>query len=71
IELEYNFQEYFNALTEKLDWINPEGDHYPFDLSKLLPLQGPPGYRTVATDYFFNNDLEYLKTFDPEVTYNT
>ncbi|GJV53419.1 hypothetical protein Tco_1449160, partial [Tanacetum coccineum] len=23
------------------------------------------------TDYFFNNDLEYLKTSDPEVTYTT
>ncbi|GJZ05099.1 hypothetical protein Tco_0538374 [Tanacetum coccineum] len=41
IELEYNFQEYFNALTDKLDWNNPEGDRYPFDLSKPLRLQGP------------------------------
>ncbi|GJX21501.1 hypothetical protein Tco_0225946 [Tanacetum coccineum] len=71
IELEYNFQECFNALTEKLDWNNPEGERYPFDLSKPLPLQGPSGHRTVAADYFFNNDLEYLKTFDPEVTYTT
>ncbi|GJS45203.1 hypothetical protein Tco_0595324 [Tanacetum coccineum] len=39
IELEYNFQECFNALTDKLDWNNTEGDHYPFDLSKPLPLQ--------------------------------
>ncbi|GKE35255.1 hypothetical protein Tco_1454577 [Tanacetum coccineum] len=38
IELEYNFQECFNALTDKLDWNNPEGDRYPFDLSKPLPL---------------------------------
>ncbi|GJZ61872.1 hypothetical protein Tco_0618009 [Tanacetum coccineum] len=30
IELEYNFQECFNALTEKLDWNNPEGDHLEF-----------------------------------------
>ncbi|GJV88057.1 hypothetical protein Tco_1531995 [Tanacetum coccineum] len=45
IELEYNFQECFNALTDKLDWNNPEGDHYPFDLSKPLPLQGPPSMR--------------------------
>ncbi|GJV55799.1 hypothetical protein Tco_1456804 [Tanacetum coccineum] len=67
IELEYNFQECFNALIEKLDWNNTEGDRYPFDLSKPLPLQGPPGHRTVAADYFFNNDLEYLKTSDPEV----
>ncbi|GJZ52748.1 hypothetical protein Tco_0607633 [Tanacetum coccineum] len=41
IELEYNFQECFNALINKIDWNNPEGDRYPFDLSKPLPLQGP------------------------------
>ncbi|GJR42027.1 hypothetical protein Tco_1310130 [Tanacetum coccineum] len=57
IELEYNFQECFNALTNKLDWNNPERDRYSFDPSKPLPLQGPTGYRTVAADYFFNNDL--------------
>ncbi|GKC53811.1 hypothetical protein Tco_1076556 [Tanacetum coccineum] len=38
IELEYNFQECFNALADKLDWNNPEGDRYPFYLSKPLPL---------------------------------
>nr|GFA15875.1 hypothetical protein [Tanacetum cinerariifolium] len=51
--------------ADRLDWKNPEGDRYPFDLSKPLPLQGPQGHRTVVVDYFFNNDLEYLKTFDP------
>ncbi|GJW26590.1 hypothetical protein Tco_0040401 [Tanacetum coccineum] len=71
IELEYNLQECFNPLTDKLDWNNPEGDRYPFDLSKPLPLQGPPGHRIVIVDYLFNNDLEYLKTSDPEVTYTT
>ncbi|GJW43000.1 hypothetical protein Tco_0071799 [Tanacetum coccineum] len=64
IELEYHFQECFKALTNKLDWNNPEGDRYPFDLSKLLPLQGHPGHLTVAADYFFNNDLEYLKCWE-------
>ncbi|GJR98105.1 hypothetical protein Tco_0270279 [Tanacetum coccineum] len=48
-----------------------KGDRYPFDISKPLPLQGPPGHRTVVVDYFFNNDLEYLKTSYPEVTYTT
>ncbi|GKD02206.1 hypothetical protein Tco_1177180 [Tanacetum coccineum] len=71
IELGYNFQECFNALTYKLDWNNPKGDRYPFDLSKPLPLQGCPGHLTVAADYFFNNDLEYLKSFYPERTYTT
>ncbi|GJV71306.1 hypothetical protein Tco_1491301 [Tanacetum coccineum] len=61
----------FNALTNKLDWNNPKRDLYPFDLSNPLPLQGPLGHRTVNADYFFNNDLEYLKTSDPEVTYTT
>nr|GEX88584.1 uncharacterized mitochondrial protein AtMg00810-like [Tanacetum cinerariifolium] len=53
----------------KLDWNNLEGDRYPVDLSKPLPLQGTPCHRTVAADYFFNNDLEYLKTSDLGVTY--
>ncbi|GJY94758.1 hypothetical protein Tco_0511119 [Tanacetum coccineum] len=55
----------------KLDWNNPEGDRYPFDLSKPLPLQGRPDHLTVAIDYFFNNDLEYLKSSDLERTYIT
>ncbi|GJS21421.1 hypothetical protein Tco_0450053 [Tanacetum coccineum] len=55
----------------KLDWNNPKGDRYPFDLSKPLPLQGRPGHLTVAVDYFFNNDLEYLKSSNPERTYTT
>ncbi|GJR42583.1 hypothetical protein Tco_1310686 [Tanacetum coccineum] len=68
---EWNKRQFFNALTDKLHWNNPEGDRYPFDLSKPLPLQGPPVHRTVVVDYFFNNDLEYLKTSYPEVTYTT
>nr|GFB28536.1 hypothetical protein [Tanacetum cinerariifolium] len=48
---------------------SPEGDHYPFDMSKPLPLQGHPGHLTVTANYFFNNDLEYLKSSDPERTY--
>ncbi|GJX61276.1 hypothetical protein Tco_0294176 [Tanacetum coccineum] len=71
IKLEYNIQDCFNALIDKLDWNNLEGDCYPFDLSKPLPLQGRPGHLTVAADYFFNNDLEFLKTSDPEKTYTT
>ncbi|GJU17730.1 reverse transcriptase domain-containing protein [Tanacetum coccineum] len=71
IELEYNFQEYFNTLINKLDWNNPEGDRYPFDLSKPLPLKGRQGHLTIAVDYFFNNNLEYLKSSDPERTYTT
>ncbi|GJT83605.1 hypothetical protein Tco_1057947 [Tanacetum coccineum] len=38
VELEYNMKECYKALNDQLDWNNPEGDRYPFDLSKPLPL---------------------------------
>ncbi|GJT59416.1 hypothetical protein Tco_1002949 [Tanacetum coccineum] len=37
IELEYNMEECYKALSDKLDWINPEGDRCPYDLSMPLP----------------------------------
>ncbi|GJV85908.1 reverse transcriptase domain-containing protein [Tanacetum coccineum] len=37
-ELEYDFKECYKALSKKLDWENPEGDDYPSDLTKPLPL---------------------------------
>ncbi|GJY00846.1 hypothetical protein Tco_0358998, partial [Tanacetum coccineum] len=35
-----------------------------FNLFKGTCSSSPLGYRTIAVDYFFNNDLEYLKTSD-------
>ncbi|GJV05631.1 hypothetical protein Tco_1343287 [Tanacetum coccineum] len=63
IELEYNMEECFKALTNRLDWNNSEGDRCPFDLTKPLPLKGCPGHLTVVAEYFFNNDMEFLKIF--------
>ncbi|GJX10173.1 hypothetical protein Tco_0200032 [Tanacetum coccineum] len=37
-KLEYDFEEYYKDLSEKLDWENLEGGDYPFDLTKPLPL---------------------------------
>ncbi|GKD43285.1 hypothetical protein Tco_1267930, partial [Tanacetum coccineum] len=37
-ELKYHLEECSKATTERLDWHNPEGKPYPFDLSKPLPL---------------------------------
>nr|GEZ16432.1 putative reverse transcriptase domain-containing protein [Tanacetum cinerariifolium] len=37
------------------------GCYKPFDLSKPLPLQGPPGHQIAVVDYFFNNDLSPTK----------
>nr|GEW33574.1 hypothetical protein [Tanacetum cinerariifolium] len=62
IELEYNMKQCYLALSDQLDWVNPKGDRCPYDLSKLLPLQGPPRYLTIPFDFFFNNDLDHLGT---------
>ncbi|GKA18834.1 hypothetical protein Tco_0698749 [Tanacetum coccineum] len=37
-ELEYDFKECYKTLLKKLDWENPKGGDYPFDLTKPLPL---------------------------------
>nr|GEV64639.1 copia protein [Tanacetum cinerariifolium] len=31
-------------LTDQIDWANPEGDQVRIDVSKPLPLSGPPGF---------------------------
>nr|GEU31819.1 hypothetical protein [Tanacetum cinerariifolium] len=61
IEQEYNIEQCYIALSEQLDLANPEGDRCPYDLSKLLPLQGPPSHLTIPFDFFFYNDLEDRK----------
>nr|GEU33528.1 putative reverse transcriptase domain-containing protein [Tanacetum cinerariifolium] len=59
-ELEYDFEECYKALSKKIDWENPEGGDYPFDLTKPLPLVMNGNRQTILVDYFFNNDLKYL-----------
>ncbi|GJZ62328.1 hypothetical protein Tco_0618465 [Tanacetum coccineum] len=54
-------QEILVAVNDRLDWHNPEGHEYPFDLSKPLPLIEDRGHQVVPADYFINNNLEYLK----------
>ncbi|GKC44275.1 hypothetical protein Tco_1061997, partial [Tanacetum coccineum] len=70
-ELEYDFEECYKALLEKLDWENPEGGDYPFDLTKLLPLVMSRNRQKVHVDYFFNNDLKYLQGGISTMTYMT
>ncbi|GJT19472.1 hypothetical protein Tco_0878178 [Tanacetum coccineum] len=62
IELEYNLEQCYLALSDQLDWANPEGEKCPYDMSKPQPIQGPSGHLTIPVDFFFNNDLEDLKT---------
>nr|GEV57004.1 Gag-Pol polyprotein [Tanacetum cinerariifolium] len=62
IELEYDIDQCYNALTDQLDWTKAEGDKCPYDWSKALLLQGSLCHLTIHVDFFFNNDLEDLKT---------
>ncbi|GJU31114.1 hypothetical protein Tco_1174703 [Tanacetum coccineum] len=50
---------------------NPEGHEYPFDLSQPLLLIEVQGHQVVHADYFFNNDLEYLKGGSSSMKYTT
>ncbi|GJW42131.1 hypothetical protein Tco_0070930 [Tanacetum coccineum] len=70
-ELEYDFEECYKALLEKLDWENPKGGDYPFDLTKPLPLVMSGNRHKVPVDYFFNNDLKYLQGGVATMTYTT
>ncbi|GJY87185.1 hypothetical protein Tco_0501813 [Tanacetum coccineum] len=70
-ELEYDFEECYKALLEKLNWDNPEGSDYPFDLTKPIPLVMNGNHQMVSVDYFFNNDLKYLQGGILTITYTT
>ncbi|GJV17862.1 hypothetical protein Tco_1363185 [Tanacetum coccineum] len=61
VELEYHFKECYKAVIVQVDWNNPEVHEYPFELSKPLSLIEAQGRQVVHANYFFNNDLEYLK----------
>nr|GFC88505.1 hypothetical protein [Tanacetum cinerariifolium] len=62
VELEYFLEKVYKATTDQLDWNNPEGQHYPRDLRKPLPLiPNSQGCRVIPFDHFINNDLAYLR----------
>ncbi|GKC86532.1 hypothetical protein Tco_1147181, partial [Tanacetum coccineum] len=39
VELDYTMEECYRALSEQLDWNNPEGHRCPYDLTKPLLVQ--------------------------------
>nr|GEV94996.1 hypothetical protein [Tanacetum cinerariifolium] len=62
LELEYQLEEVYKATTDQLDWVNLEGQQYPHNLLKPLPLiPNNRGRRVIPFDHFINNDLEYLR----------
>nr|GEV11943.1 hypothetical protein [Tanacetum cinerariifolium] len=61
VELEFFLKEVYKATIDQLDWNNPEGHQYPYNLLKPLPLiPNSRGRRVILFDHFINNDLEYL-----------
>ncbi|GJS23945.1 hypothetical protein Tco_0452577 [Tanacetum coccineum] len=58
-KLEYDFEECYKDLLEKLDCENLEGGDYPFDLSKPLPLIQSRKRQRVPFEFFIDNDLKY------------
>ncbi|GJU14516.1 hypothetical protein Tco_1142482 [Tanacetum coccineum] len=71
VEVEYHFEECYKAVTDRLDWNNPEVQEYPFYLSKPLPLIEDRGRQVVPVGYFINNDLDYLKGGSSSRKYTT
>nr|GFB19465.1 hypothetical protein [Tanacetum cinerariifolium] len=56
IHLQYQMEECHKLLTDSVD--DPILRH---NVSKPLPLGGPPGQVTIQSDFFFNKDLECLR----------
>nr|GEU97853.1 hypothetical protein [Tanacetum cinerariifolium] len=71
VELDYYFKECYKAVTDQLNWNNPEGHEYPFDLSKPLSFSKAQGHQVIPADYFFKDDLEYLKGGSSSGKYTT
>nr|GEZ96075.1 reverse transcriptase domain-containing protein [Tanacetum cinerariifolium] len=60
-KLEYEFKECYKAFSKNLDWENPEGGNYLFDLFKPLPLITRGNHQSVLVEFFINNNLKYLQ----------
>nr|GEU33082.1 putative reverse transcriptase domain-containing protein [Tanacetum cinerariifolium] len=56
IHLQYQIEECHKLLTDSVD--DPILRH---NVSKPLPLGGPPGQVIIQSDFFFNKDFEYLR----------
>nr|GEZ73607.1 hypothetical protein [Tanacetum cinerariifolium] len=56
IHLQYQIEECHKLLTDSVD-----DSILRNNVSKPLPLGGPPGQVTIQYDFFFNKDLEYLR----------
>nr|GEZ41590.1 hypothetical protein [Tanacetum cinerariifolium] len=71
-ELKYHLEEVYKAMTDQLDWVNPEGQQYPHNLLQPLPLiPDNRGRRVIPFAHFINNDLKYLRGGASSCKYTT
>nr|GEU65957.1 hypothetical protein [Tanacetum cinerariifolium] len=56
IHLQYQMEECHKLVTDSVD-----DSILRHNVSKPLPLGGPPGQVTIQSEFFFNKDLEYLR----------
>nr|GEV43964.1 integrase, catalytic region, zinc finger, CCHC-type, peptidase aspartic, catalytic [Tanacetum cinerariifolium] len=61
VQLQFQIEECHKMLTDQIDWANPKSYQVRIDVSKPLPLSGPPGHVTIQTQFFFNHELDYLR----------
>ncbi|GJR40860.1 hypothetical protein Tco_1216544 [Tanacetum coccineum] len=61
VHLQFQMEECHKMLTKQIDWTTPKGDQVRIDISRPLPLSGPPGHVTIQTKFFFNKDLDYFR----------
>ncbi|GKB16396.1 hypothetical protein Tco_0850319 [Tanacetum coccineum] len=66
IFLQFQMEECHLLLTDQIDLVNPEGIQVVPDVSKPLPLGGPPSQVIIQPQYFFNKDMEYLVSGNKE-----
>nr|GEY31515.1 hypothetical protein [Tanacetum cinerariifolium] len=72
VELKYHLEEVFKATTDQQDCVNPEGQQYPHNLLKPLPLiPNNRDRRVIPFEHFINNDLKYLHGGASSHTYIT
>ncbi|GKF33625.1 hypothetical protein Tco_0106825 [Tanacetum coccineum] len=49
IHLQFQMEECHKMITYQIDWANPEGDQVRIDISRPLPLSGPPSHVNIQT----------------------
>nr|GEW28009.1 hypothetical protein [Tanacetum cinerariifolium] len=51
VHLQFQMEECHKLLTYQIDWANPGGEQVKIDVSRLMPLGGPPAYSRYGYDY--------------------